>query len=141
MSKSVNKHKKKAMKSKSNIPQINIALPVALLLGRGDIGYSPLINLPDPFLIPHTFLQPYVVKPGIIIQRILLHFVLILKPSLPNDGILYPFPVPILFLKCHKFSIQIFRPSLWNMIQSKLIDSSCTLSLLTPFLKLRKSNK
>ena len=29
-------------------PQVDVALPVALLSSRGSVGYGPLIHLPDP---------------------------------------------------------------------------------------------
>mmetsp|Transcript_531 Transcript_531/g.1943 ORF Transcript_531/g.1943 Transcript_531/m.1943 type:complete len:437 (+) Transcript_531:1467-2777(+) len=121
-------------------PEVDVALPVALLLRRWEVCDGALVHVPNFFRVPRVLLEPAVIEPRVVVGRIGADRLLVLEPPLSHNHVLDPLPVAVLLLKRDKGLVELRRLRLGQVIQRVLVNSARALHLLHHLLKLCKRN-
>ena len=105
-------------------PEVNVPAPVFLLCERGHIGNGALVHVPRLVDILAALRQPDVVKPRVVVVRVLLHLLLVLKLPLVEDDRVNALPVAVLLLKGRVRVKQLLRVLLRHPFKPVLVNQS-----------------
>mmetsp|Transcript_14739 Transcript_14739/g.36759 ORF Transcript_14739/g.36759 Transcript_14739/m.36759 type:complete len:368 (-) Transcript_14739:232-1335(-) len=119
-------------------PQVDVPLPVPLLVGGRQVGHRALVHLAHARDVARLLLQLDVVKPSVIVQGVARHLLLVLEPALGHHHVLDVLPVAVLLLKAHEARVQRRGLALGDVVQRVLVDGARALRLLDLLLKLGK---